>query len=244
MNTSYLQLVFAHIDEAIPTTFLNYAKPQGEVATLSLRQIQKWKSRRIAYFLLHQLCERNNIDPTWLYEMHKTTSGRPYILHPEIDFNISHSGEWVAVIFSRSTPKIALGIDIEHPQKVRNYRKLLRYYAHTEEIVEIEQAQYLPQLKTLENRFYLSWCLREAVLKAQGVGIIKLSEVAHSLSRGEIKTQYSPQGKLFFWHSLPFYLACFVEQPAKNLWMPTAFQWQSNQLQPITLGEPIIYQVN
>lgn len=233
-----LHIILAHNDEPVPAEFENYAKPAAP-EKLSNRQIQKWKSRRLAHFLLHQLFIQYHLDLTLLDNIQKTASGRPYILHPHIDFNISHSGEWVAIIFRYSSQKKVVGIDIEHPQKKRRYQALLEYYATKQEISEIYNIHYLPTLAEFEQRFYLSWCLREAILKSQGVGIIKLSEVQHSLSQQYIYSQHCPLGKLFFFHQLPCYLAYFSEQGK----VAELVQWKNGKLQDICL-EPIIYQVN
>lgn len=242
MKTDRLQIIFAHHDEAIPPQFLDYAKPsQAEGKSLSIKQIQKWKSRRMAYFLLHHVFEEYHLDTAYLNEITKSKSGRPSVAHPQIDFNISHSGEWVAIIFSYSPCKKAVGIDIEQVRKVRDYLSLLNYYASETEIDEICRNEALPQLTDLASRFYLSWCLREAVLKSQGVGIVKLAEVQHSLSRQQIRSVHCPKGTLCFYHQLPFYLAYFVEQVKNDF--PPLLQWRSGKLHAVHL-EPIYYQVN
>lgn len=245
LKTDRLQVVFAHHDEPIPETFLEYAKPQvSSDRPLNERQIQKWKSRRMAHFLLTRMFEWNGLDPELISTMQKTASGRPYIPNSTMDFNLSHSGEWVAVILSQSAEKKAVGIDIEHPQKERRYDALLRHYAPPTEVAEILDSKALPQLKGIAPRFYLSWCLREAVLKSQGAGLVKLSSVQHVLSQQKIDCAYCPQGKLFFHDKLPFYLAYFIEQPSHLLLQPNLFEWKNGQFCAVTDEQPIIYQVN
>ncbi|MDO4697948.1 MAG: 4'-phosphopantetheinyl transferase superfamily protein [Pasteurellaceae bacterium] len=244
MQQQFLGVFFAHHDEPLPDTVtLNYPTPPPR-ATSSARQQKKWQSQRMAFFLLHKIFEQYQLDTTHLQQIQRTPSGRPYLADPRIDFNISHSGDWVAIIFSLSTPTKMVGIDIEHPQKIRRYADLLRYYAKPKEIAEIENGQVLPQLDSLEKRFYLSWCLREAVLKSQGVGIVKLSEVQHSLSEQRIYSAHCPQGTLCFYHQLPFYLAYFFEQEGTVLSLPSLSQWQNGRFVPVHTSVPIIYQVN
>lgn len=238
-KTDRLHIIFARNSEPIPAEFLTEI---GEITSEKLKQ--KQANRQTAKFLLHHLFEIYRLDKNMLNNIRRTESGRPYISHSEIDFNISHSGEWVAIIFSQSKNKKAVGIDIEQPQKIRRYDDLLNYYANTQEITEIRESECLPQLQGIEPRFYLSWCLREAVLKAQGVGIIKLSEVTHSLCEQCITSVHCPQGKLFFYPDLPFYLACFVEQNGSVLLSPEISEWKGGKLHTITSLNPIIYQVN
>lgn len=239
MKTDRLQIILAHNSEPVPPEFLDYAKPQNS-DNLSTRLQQKWHSRRLAYFLLHLLFEQNGLDLTLLQNIQKTKSGRPFVSHPNVDFNISHSGNWVAVIFSYSKQKKAVGIDIEHPQKERRYLDLLNHFADPNEIAEINDFTIQPHLGTLKQRFYLSWCLREAILKSQGVGIVKLSEVTQRLSTQQIHTTHSPQGELAFYHQLPCYLAYFAEQGSSA----ELLQWQGGKLSPMPMLNPMIYQVN
>lgn len=245
MKTDRLYILFAHYDEPIPTEFLSYAKPAHKsVEELSERQLKKWKSRRLAYFLLHHIFDKAQLDKRLLTDMKKTESGRPYIDHPEVDFNITHSGEWVAVIVSVASPKKAVGIDLEHPHKTRRFSDLLTYYAGEQEITEINNPTILPELAAFESRFYLSWCLREAVLKSQGVGIVKLAEVSHSLSERTITSAHCPSGTLCFYDRLPFYLAYFFEHSSSVLSLPQISRWQNGQWITLQSPAPLIYQVN
>ncbi|MBV6540969.1 4'-phosphopantetheinyl transferase superfamily protein [Ursidibacter maritimus] len=244
-KTDSFSILFAHNQEFIPNQFVNNEKWQeNNLSHFSERLLNKWKSRKMADFLLYKAFQKHNLDLTLLNNIQKTDSGRPYIPNSEVDFNISHSGEWVAIMLSDHTIKRVVGIDIEHPQKTRRYNELLQYYASEQEITEIQNTQILPQIQPLISRFYLSWCLREAVLKSQGVGIIKLSEVQHSLSKQRITSAYCPKGQLCFYDQLPFYLAYFFEQPEFMLSLPPIYQWENGQLHLIENLNPIIYQVN
>lgn len=230
------EIVYAHYNEPIP---LQDLLPQN----LTDRQLKRWKSRRIANFLLQTLFEKHQLDLSWLRQINRTKSGRPYLDLPHVDFNISHSGDWVAIIFSYDSKgkKKAVGIDIEHPQKPRRFAELIRYYANDEEIEQLlETNQTL--LPDLASRFYLSWCLREAVLKSQGVGIVKLSEVIHIPRTRQIQTAYSPPGRLVFYTQLPFFLAYFFEGNEKNI--VRLSQWQTGNLQIKDQFQPLVYRVN
>ncbi|WP_373818368.1 4'-phosphopantetheinyl transferase superfamily protein [Glaesserella sp.] len=244
MPNPVLDIVFARNDMTLPSSFVDYGKPTKPLDRLSEPLINKWKSRRVAYFLLHQLFKRHQLDLHLLQQIKKTESGRPFVDHPNLDFNISHSGEWVAVILSYAQPKSVVGIDIEHPRKVRRVDALLAYYAGEQERCEIQHPDILPQLTGIDSRFYLTWCLREAVLKSQGVGIIKLSEVRHIPSEQKIVSAHCPQGKLYFYPQLPFYLAYFYAQPQSVLSStPKLFEWKNGTFQ-LQHSIPIIYQVN
>lgn len=244
-NTAPFVVLYAHHDEYLPPEFHAFPTPHHKpFAQLSERQQRKWKSQRMAFFLLSQLFEWYQIDKAHLNHILRTPSGRPYITDSRVDFNISHSGEWVAIIFSFGEPQKAVGIDIEHPQKTRRYLDLLHYYAQPQEIAEITDPHILPHLTDIASRFYLSWCLREAVLKSQGVGIVKLSEVQHSLRDQRITSAYCPTGTLCFHPDLPFYLAYFFEQSPAMLSLPAIFQWHDQKMIAVSHSSPILYQVN
>lgn len=236
-----IEIVFAHNDE-LPLDIATIAMQNADTSYLTKRKIQKQQSRQLAMLLLTELFKRHHLDEQKLHQIQREKNGRPFIPDIDLDFNISHSGEWVAVIFAY--PKSVVGIDIEHPKKTRNYTDLLNYYASGTEIDLLENnTNILTEIPDQESRFYLSWCLREAVLKTQGVGIIKLSEVKHYPHFRHIETDYCPKGELHFYYQLPFYLSYFFEQN-NMLSSVRLMQWKNHQFHTIDNIQPIIYHVN
>ena len=231
-----IDVVFAHNDESI-------AEPFSPPEHLTERQLKRWKSRRMAKFLLKTLLKKHNFNPNLAEQIQRAKNGRPYFAQQEIDFNITHSGDYVAIIFAKvanGDRSPVVGIDLEHPQKTRRFEQLIRHYA---DAVEAEQLLEKPQILTnLAERFYLSWCLREAVLKSQGVGIIKLSEVTHYPNEKTIKSQYCPQGVLHFYHQFPFFLAYFFG--FCNKYQLDLWEWKNGGLQKNCTFQPLVYSVN
>lgn len=236
-----IDIVVAH-NEALPPALRPMVSGFALDSVAARRKMQKQISRALANFLLAQLFQRHQLDSVYLSQIQRQKNGRPYIPQLDVDFNISHSGDWVAIIFS--VPKSVVGIDIEHPQKIRDYAALLKYYASPQEYeILMHNTDVLNQIPDLTSRFYLSWCLREAVLKTQGVGIIKLAEVAHYPELNKIETAHCPKGELHFYYQLPFYLSYFFEQ-RNVLSSVRLFEWKNHQLQHIDDIQPIIYHVN
>ncbi|WP_308666352.1 4'-phosphopantetheinyl transferase superfamily protein [uncultured Aggregatibacter sp.] len=202
------------------------------------RMQQRWQCRRLAHFLLWQLLKTAEKPTALLGQILRTETDRPQFPPSELDFNISHSGDWVAVILHISQPgkKSAVGIDIESPCKERPYLALLEHFASAEEIT------WFQQQTESQSAFYRIWCLREAVLKSQGVGIAKLSEVTHQPETLHIFSAHCPRGQLCFTDELPFYLAYFVNQTAIK--SPCFWAWNGDHLQPQRLVHKIHYNVN
>ena len=97
----------------------------------------------------------------------RTEKGRPvYTDNPGIHFNISHQGDYA--ILAGST-KHNVGVDvmkIEYRSKkpLNEFFHTLRRQFHPEEWAYIKECDSL-------SRFYRIWCLKEAYVKAVGVGI-------------------------------------------------------------------------
>lgn len=199
---------------------------------------QRWQCRRLAHFLLWQLLKTAEKPTALLAQISRTETDRPQFPFSDFDFNISHSGDWVAVILHISPPgeKSAVGIDIESPSKARPYLALLEHFASAEEI------HWFQQQTNPKSAFYRIWCLREAVLKSQGVGIAKLSEVTHQPETLQIFSAHCPRGQLLFTDELPFYLAFFVNQAAIK--SPHFLAWDGTHLQAQRLVHKIHYDVN
>ena len=84
---------------------------------------------------------------------------RPYI-NEDIDFNISHSGDYVIVASSKNTK---VGVDIEKIEEINMFDVL--------NILTVEEEEKLKDSKDPVNEFYDIWTLKEAVLKANGKGL-------------------------------------------------------------------------
>ena len=199
------------------------------------RITQRHQCRRLAHFLLWQLLKTVGKSTALLGQIYRTQSGRPEFPAENIDFNISHSGDWVAVLLHiNESEKSSVGIDVEFSKK-RSFSALIAHFAP-----QAEQEWFAKQ-PDKEPAFYRCWCLREAVLKSQGVGIVKLSSVVHLPERLQIFSDYCPKGELIFTDELPFYFAVFINQPKIQLQL---YQWDGKSLVEKNIQKSLIYQVN
>lgn len=92
--------------------------------------------------------------------------GKPYLQGDTsgIHFNLSHSGQWLALAVSTHSP---VGVDIEHPQKPRDFISIARHYFHRKEYHALKTLHG----QALQDAFYKLWTLKEAFFKARGTGI-------------------------------------------------------------------------
>ena len=88
--------------------------------------------------------------------------GKPVLRGGEIEFNASHSGDLVALAFSRET---AVGVDVERRRQLTNPLALARRYFSAEEVAIVEDAA------EPNDAFFAIWTAKEAIVKASGKGI-------------------------------------------------------------------------
>lgn len=114
--------------------------------------------------LLQWAAERNYSLPANQLTVAKLPIGKPFFdQHPDIHFNVSHSGRWVVVALSEAP----VGVDVE---KVRNVNLAVarRFFAKE------EYAQLISQPPELQRSFFFDlWTLKESYLKALGTGLTR-----------------------------------------------------------------------
>jgi 4'-phosphopantetheinyl transferase len=91
-----------------------------------------------------------------------TAHGRPFLPDsPEIDFNLSHSGEWIALAIGPGNGRI--GLDIETIDPTFPTHGIAREFFLPEECSWLSQGPI--------ERFYQLWTAKEALMKATGQGM-------------------------------------------------------------------------
>lgn len=100
-----------------------------------------------------------------------------------LDFNISHKPGCVAVGFSRGG---AIGVDVEVWAPERANEKIGRRFFAPDEVAQLEGLA----AETLAWRFYRFWTLKEAYIKARGLGLkLPLSDFSFSFKDAEVLEQ-------------------------------------------------------
>lgn len=95
------------------------------------------------------------------FEIKRDTHNKPFVPDWGV-FNISHSGNFVTIAYSNKLYEI--GVDIEKCGEI-NVNELIHYF-HEEEV------EYISASTNPSTAFYSIWTRKEAVLKADGIGIV------------------------------------------------------------------------
>ncbi|MBR5973555.1 MAG: 4'-phosphopantetheinyl transferase superfamily protein [Clostridiales bacterium] len=104
--------------------------------------------------------------------------GKPYLAdHPELFFNLSHSGDWVVCGIGDQK----LGIDVERMEQID--------LSIADDQFSMEEATYLSSLPKEEklSSFYTIWTLKESFTKLDGRGLgIPLNSFSFELIDGKV----------------------------------------------------------
>jgi 4'-phosphopantetheinyl transferase len=93
-----------------------------------------------------------------------TSYGKPFIEKCGIEFNVSHSSDWILFAFTRSAE---IGVDIEHIRPMADMRDLAKQNFAASEFADWEATP--EQDRT--DAFYRCWTRKESFIKAIGEGL-------------------------------------------------------------------------
>jgi 4'-phosphopantetheinyl transferase len=136
----------AEMPEAVRQELLAYKRRQDARASLAGKLLLK-----------HALLELNL--PFTLNDIRLQDKERPYI-HDAFDFNISHSGEYVALALSAAN---RVGIDLEKHRKL-DITLFRKYFSDPEWDVITVAKDPLPD-------FFRYWAIKESAIKCDGRGV-------------------------------------------------------------------------
>ncbi len=130
-------------------------------------QYKKKRNRQdyiIGKLVLQYILKENGYSITLIDNISYQKIGKPFISE-EVDFNISHSGNYVVCVFSTS---LKVGVDIEKHKKINpaNLYSLIRYNNWD---IKTENCD--------SRTFFDYWTIQESVLKAKGIGLSGISNI-------------------------------------------------------------------
>ena len=109
----------------------------------------------------------------------RQSHGRPFVQnpHPEMSFNLSHCESMVICAFSN---RAQVGVDIEAVSRKALTRDIAKRFFSAEEARELAPMD----VSEYQNRFFDLWTLKEAYIKATGLGLsLSLKSFAFAFPR-------------------------------------------------------------
>ena len=118
-------------------------------------------SRKGRELLAYVLCGRYGV-PAEEIGTASRERGKPYLTeHPEIEFNISHSGDYVVIAFSDRP----VGIDVQEMSATSDVDRLAKHVMTPKEYAHFQEEE------DRETAFYRLWVRKEAYIKRTGDGL-------------------------------------------------------------------------
>jgi 4'-phosphopantetheinyl transferase len=155
------QSVYAAVANQLPIFFLEKAS--------KFRRWQDAQALLIGKLLLKIGLKEYGAQELLIEDIQYNAFHRPYI-KTDIDFNISHAGEYVVCVLSK---ECRVGIDIEQIHEVNIEHFVDCFTSH-----ELEK---LSRSSEFLRDFFVTWTIKEAVIKADGRGLqIPLNQISAS----------------------------------------------------------------
>lgn len=111
--------------------------------------------------LRHYLGQFLQTDPLKI-KIERTKFGKPYIKDTPIHFNLSHTNRFAFFAINFSKP---IGVDIEFIERGEEILKIADHF------LDFSEKQHIAHSSKPINMFFSYWCAKEAILKAQGIGL-------------------------------------------------------------------------
>lgn len=154
-----------------------------------------FERHRKEYMLAHALVRLGlssytDVHPSkWVFD--KNRHGRPEIAYPPVmprlRFNLSHTDGIVACAFVLDQD---IGLDIEDTRRQVEMKEISDRYFSTDE----KRCLELLPIEEKRNRFFDYWTLKEAYIKARGLGLsLPLNLFSFHLNEDDIRVSFEPE---------------------------------------------------
>ena len=175
-----IYLIRNQLADAVP---LLAALPDAEQQVLAaIRHPRVRRERAASAWLRRELLARHLDCAPHALQFQALEHGKPALIDQAIQFNVSHSGDWLALALA----DVSVGIDIESLTKPRRWSALASQVLAPDELQAWQRVPPPDQPRALLAR----WTLKEAWLKGLGTG----------LSGGLQRTRFTKQnGQLRGW---------------------------------------------
>ncbi|HEX8460184.1 MAG TPA: 4'-phosphopantetheinyl transferase superfamily protein [Segetibacter sp.] len=160
-----IDILYIKNEQKLPLELINLIEELiGEVEREKGRRYIRWQDRQaylLGKYLLAKLLKKYRYSTTLLKKLEYTPFNRPFINTKNLDFNVSHSGNFVVCAFSLDQ---VVGIDIEQIKAV-DFKDFSYILSRSDnDIIRNASNQY--------SSFFKIWSMKEAILKADGCGLV------------------------------------------------------------------------
>ncbi len=185
-------------------TFLPFISKEKQKRLISLKSDRQQIITIVGELLIkYALCRETHIAMSEL-KISYGDLGKPLCYQSELYFNLSHTGDYIAVVVS----DYPVGIDIE---KIKNVNKRIakRFFSKAEN-------EFLDDSPVDEYKynFFKVWTAKESYVKAVGTGIdadfAKFSSFGHELGEGNIINENGLLAKYVHYQLAEDYLLCIT----------------------------------
>lgn len=158
-----ISVLYTQVGEKLSEHIMNlYLAKMPDTVRSRISRYRRWEDQQAGIcgkLLVAEGLRRHGYPPEYLHHLAWDVRERPF-LDGKIDFNISHSGEYVV---SALTSKGKVGIDIEkiEPVNIDNFRTQMT----------CRQWQAIMESENRLGAFFDLWTQKEAVAKVDGRGI-------------------------------------------------------------------------
>lgn len=205
------QIILKLLDEIYPSSDLK------SMSNLTLRReyqqqrkqaIRNYRERQIVYYLQQD-------DVQFMADDY----GKPYVVGHKLAFNHSHSADLSALFMSDELQDI--GIDIEQLQRKVRFEAMAQHCFHDDEY------QIWQQQGKTANHWFKIWTVKEAVLKASGLGIrMNLNELNTQIQQDTQQGMiYHEKIGYFQFYCMP----CCILSPQAKIDFMLAVAWRTDK---------------
>lgn len=127
--------------------------------------------------LLSRYLQQRPMDITFSTSKH----GKLYISQSDLSFNISHSGNMIALSFVKGK---SVGIDVEQMHTLNEHIQIAKNFFSPQELTQIISEK---NEEKKQECFYKIWTVKEAYVKAIGFGLTRSLKTFEVLNDGGIK---------------------------------------------------------
>ncbi len=186
------------------------AQLQADAALLSEEERAVARRRGERYILTRSLLRRELARrlgaPPQDIRLHYGEHGKPECEGNALHFNLSHSGDYLALAFDTAP----IGIDVER------MRPLPRTEALAARIMPAEQLEAFRSRGCPQEEFFACWCAAEALVKQAGLSIWRAAQSPWRYEKGHIRLPEGDERTVRLFCPAPGYmgaLACHRPKP-------------------------------